>query len=94
MKKVTEKTAVLQDAVSGWQFCKDKLPEEQFTINGVWENEQLSLVKWDKYDSLELAVLTRVNGVLVWEIPNFSTVDLSEVSQWMRIPACNQLKTK
>ena len=75
-------------AVSGWQFCKDKLPQEQFAKNGVWDNEQLLLVKWDKHDSLELAVLTRINGALIWEIPDHDNVEMSEVSQWMQIPTC------
>jgi hypothetical protein len=74
--------------VSGWQFCKDILPEEKHTKKGYWENEDLLLIKWDKRDSLELAVLTRLNGVLIWEIPDHGNAEISEVSQWMHIPAC------
>jgi hypothetical protein len=81
--------ALSQYAVSGWHLCKDKLPKEQICVDGVWKNEQLLLIKWDKHDSLELGVLTRINGILIWEIPNFSTVNLYEVSQWMYIPACH-----
>jgi hypothetical protein len=77
-----------QTAVSGWQFCKDILPEEKHTKKGYWGNEDLLLIKWDKHDSLELAVLTRTNGALIWEIPDHGNAEMSEVSQWMRIPAC------
>ena len=77
-----------QTAVSGWQFCKDVLPEEKHTNKGYWENDDLLLIKWDKHDSLELAVLTRINGALIWEIPDHGNAEMSEVSQWMRIPAC------
>jgi hypothetical protein len=78
----------LLGAVSGWQFCKDMLPEEKHTKKGYWENEDLLLIKWDKHDSLELAVLTRINGALIWEIPDHGNAEISEVSQWMHIPAC------
>lgn len=29
--------ASCQTAVSGWQFCKDTLPEEKHTKKGYWE---------------------------------------------------------
>ena len=83
-----ENPASCQTAVSGWQFCKDILPEEKHTNKGYWENEDLLLIKWDKYDSLEIAVLTRKGGALIWEIPNHGDAEMSEVSQWMLIPAC------
>lgn len=70
----------------GWQYCKDILPEEKETKNGYWENEDLLLIKWDKYDSIELAVLTRINGALIWQIPDHDNAEITEVSQWMRIP--------
>jgi hypothetical protein len=80
------KQAETTDPDYRWKLCKEVLPEVRQTKKGYWENEELVLIKWDKYQSFELAVLIRINGALVWEIPDHGNAEMSEVSQWLQIP--------
>ena len=71
--------------LNGWISVKDRLPELLQSRN-LWNNDDLCLIKWEKHDSLELAVLTEGEGVTVWEIPDHGYAEMNEVNYWMPIP--------
>jgi len=83
-----ESPVLSKGAVSGWQNCKYKFPEEKQS-KALWDNEDLLLIKWNKHNSIEIAVLTRINGALIWEMPDHGYAEINEVDYWMQIPACH-----
>lgn len=67
-----------------WRDPKVELPEVQNNY-GVYENEDLVIVKLSKYDSYEFGVLIMVNGKLEWDIQSVGVLNLDEVIGWKPI---------
>lgn len=70
--------------VNGWLSCSESLPEAKQYKSGIIPNEDLVIIKWDKHDSYEFAVLKQSQFGLIWDIPDHGFAEISEVSKWKR----------
>lgn len=83
-KPIQEQPEVIP--LSDWIDTRKRLPDIQECKTGVWGNEQLTLIYWNKHKSYELAALTIKSGALVWDMPDHGFAEPSEVSLWLQIP--------
>ncbi len=67
-----------------WRNAKMELPEIHDN-NSTVENEDLVIVKLPKYNSYEFAELVKVDGKLVWDVPDVGTFELHEIVEWRPI---------
>lgn len=67
-----------------WRNVKMELPEIHDN-NSTVENEDLVIIKLPKYNSYEFAVLVKVDGKLVWDLPDVGTFELHEIVEWRPI---------
>jgi len=89
MSELYKKSHLNIPIVGNWILCSESLPPVRQYKTGIITNEDLVIIKWYKHGSYEFAVLTKTCcGTLMWEIPDYGYVEISEVSQWLSIPPC------
>lgn len=80
------------DFKAGVEFAQRWIPVEEELPNplprnksGIIDNDDLLLLKYIPYYSLEFGVLRELNGELYWEIPDVGNAPLADVTHWRPI---------
>lgn len=69
-----------------WIDVNEELPEVlPFNDSMIIENDDLLLLKYKPYGSLEFGVLRRTNHCTYWEIPDVGNCVIEEVTHWRPI---------